>query len=59
MAKHAHFFKIDSNNFGRCKCGATRQFPRWKPHFDRKERTTIEKFEPDYVPSGYHLMEVK
>jgi len=60
VAKHIHYWLIDGNNFGVCKyCGAKRQFPRWKPHFDQRERTTIEGFESDYIPSGYHLQEVK
>ena len=25
--KHKHFYILDENNFGRCKCGASKQFP--------------------------------
>ena len=25
--KHKHHYILDENSFGRCKCGATKQFP--------------------------------
>ena len=25
--KHKHFWILDKNSFGKCKCGATKQFP--------------------------------
>ncbi len=58
MPKHTHFWEIDGNNFGKCKCGAKHQFPKWKPNFNHKERTTIEQWELEYMP-GYHLVEVQ
>jgi hypothetical protein len=27
LRKHKHFYILNKNNFGKCKCGATKQFP--------------------------------
>ena len=46
---HNHKYILDKNNFGICKCGATKQFPKAKPKTDMppwiKER---------YSPYGQH-----
>ena len=37
VANHKHKYILDKNNFGMCKCGATKQFPNEK----------IQKLRPD------------
>jgi len=43
---HKHFYIVDTHNFGRCKCGATKQFPGDWPE-GKIKIAELPKYDPD------------
>ena len=51
---HKHFWVLDKNNFGRCKCGATKQFPAGpKLKLRPSEISAIEGLDSIYSPDDW------
>ena len=50
VANHKHYWILDKNNFGRCRCGATKQFPiESKLKLSTFERSIAERLGVSYI----------
>ena len=52
---HVHCFNIGDDGIGKCKCGATKEWPKVKiTPLSKMQRTYIENFETSYAPWMHH-----
>jgi len=55
---HKHFYIVDTHNFGRCKCGETKQFPVEQKLKVNTNMITPPKYDPDsWLHAEVHIEE--